>query len=91
VTDLGVASFAPYFNPDGKRIIFSSNHGSESGREFELFMVNSDGTNLEQITHSEGFDGFPIFTSDGKHLVFASNRNNKEKGDTNIFIAEWLD
>ena len=41
--------------------------------------------------HGAGFDGFPMFSSDGKHLVFASNRNQQKPGDTNIFIADWVD
>ncbi len=91
VTDFGKASFAPYFHPDGQRIIFSSNINSETGRNFDLFMVNIDGSGLKQITHNETFDGFPMFTRDGKHLVFASNRANKKRGDTNVFIADWID
>jgi TolB protein len=91
ITDFGKASFAPFFHPGGKRIIFSSNVKSETGRNFDLFMINIDGTGLEQITFNETFDGFPMFTRDGKHLVFSSNRFNKEPGDTNIFIAEWVD
>ena len=91
ITNFGKASFAPFFHPDGRRIIFSSNVKSETGRNFDLFIINIDGTGLKQITFNETFDGFPMFTRDGKHLVFASNRFNKEPGDTNIFIAEWLD
>lgn len=91
VTDFGKASFAPYFHPDGKRIIFSSNVNSESGRNFDLYIINRDGSGLEQVTHNETFDGFPMFTRDGKHLVFASNRFNQKEGDTNIFYAEWVE
>lgn len=91
ITNFGKASFAPFFHPDGKRIIFSSNVQSESGRDFDLYMINIDGTGLERITYNDTFDGFPMFTKDGKHLVFASNRFNKNQGDTNIFIAEWID
>ena len=91
ITNLGKASFAPYFHPDSKRIIFSSNVNSESGRDFDLYIINIDGTGLEQITFNDTFDGFPMFTRDGKQLVFASNRFNKKKGDTNIFIADWID
>jgi len=91
VTNLGKASFAPFFHPDGKRIIFSSNINSETGRNFDLYMINEDGTGLEQITFNDTFDGFPMFTRDGKTLVFASNRFNKKEGDTNIFIADWVD
>jgi len=91
VTNLGKASFAPFFHPDGKRIIFASNVNSKPGRDFDLYMINTDGTGLEQITFNDTFDGFPMFTRDGKKLVFASNRFNKNEGDTNIFIADWVE
>jgi len=32
-----------------------------------------------------------MFTHDGKKLVWASNRNSKKRGETNIFIADWVD
>ncbi len=91
VTRLGAASFAPYFFPDAKRIIFSSNVNDPKRRNFDLYAVNVDGSNLERITYEETFDGFPMFTPDGKRLVFASNRNAKARGDTNIFIADWVE
>jgi len=92
ITNFGKASFAPYFYPDAKRIIFSSNVNSKGGpMNFDLYMINTDGTGFEQITFYESFDGFPVFTKDGKHLIFASNRFGKKKGDTNIFIADWVD
>lgn len=91
VTNFGKASFAPYFHPDGKRIIFCSNIMSKDPRNFDLYLINVDGTGLEQVTFNETFDGFPMFSKDGKQLVFASNRFNKNKGDTNVFIADWVD
>jgi Tol biopolymer transport system component len=91
VTRLGVASFAPYFLPDGRRIIFSSNHPNPRGRDFNLFVVGLDGTGLEQITFNDTFDGFPMFSPDGRKLVFASNRNAAARGDTNVFIADWVE
>jgi Tol biopolymer transport system component len=91
ITNLGGASFAPYWHPSGEKIIFSSNYLDPEGREFDLFMVNVDGTGLEQITFSEGFDGFPVFSPDGKQLVFASNRNNGGENQTNIFLADWVE
>jgi Tol biopolymer transport system component len=91
VTSFGAASFAPYFHPDGRRIIFSSNRHDPKGRDFDLYTVGLDGKDLERITHSPTFDGFPMFSRDGKRLVFASNRNAKARGETNIFIADWVD
>jgi TolB protein len=91
VTKFNAASFAPFFHPDGKRIIFSSNLENPKGRNFDLYLINADGTSLERVTFSEQFDGFPMFTSDGKKLVFASNRNAAKRGDTNVFIADWIE
>ena len=91
VTDLGGASFGPFFHPDGDRIIFSSNWHNPEGRNFDLFMVNIDGTEVEQITFNETFDGFPMFSPDGSQLVFASNRDSAAEGDTNVFIVDWVE
>ncbi|MXZ72448.1 MAG: hypothetical protein F4Z04_13230 [Acidobacteria bacterium] len=91
VTDFGGASFAPFWHPDGERIIFSSNMHNPDGRNFDLFMVNLDGTGLKQITFTDVFDGFPMFSPDGSKLIFASNRDAAEEGDTNVFIADWVE
>ena len=91
VTNNGAANFAPFMHPDGRRIIFSSNMHDPTGRDFELYMINIDGTGLERITHSPDFDGFPMFTRDGRKLVFASNREQAQEGETNVFVADWVD
>ena len=93
VTKFGAASFAPFFTPDGKRIIFCTNYFATDARKrnFDLALINTDGSGLERVTYSEVFDGFPMFSPDGKKLVFASNRNAKTQGDTNVFIADWVE
>lgn len=91
VTRLPGASFAPFLHPDGKRIVFCSNFADPKGREFDLYLVNKDGTGLEQVTFTGDFDGFPMFTRDGKRLVWASNRHGTVRGETNVFVADWVD
>jgi TolB protein len=91
ITRNGAANFCPFFHPSGKQIIFASNLGDPKGRNFDLYLTNTDGTGLEQVTSNETFDGFPMFSPDGKKLVFASNRNGKVRGETNVFIADWVD
>ena len=90
ITSLGGANWAPFFTPDGRRIIFSSNHhiGARSGN-FDLFVIGVDGTGLEQITTDPAFDGFPQFSPDGTRLVWASNRHARHPRETNIFVADW--
>ena len=91
VTNLGGANWAPFFHPDGQRIIFSSNHHVQGrgGRQFNLFSIRLDGTGLKQITFDEAFDAFPMFSPDGRRLVFSSNRNNGGGRSTNLFVANW--
>ena len=89
VTHQGGANFAPFFTPDGTRIIFSSNYKNPHSSDFELYLVNLDGTGLEQVTFDPGFDGFPQFSPDGKQLVWVSHRNGSRPHETNIFLADW--
>ena len=82
-------SFAPFFFPDDRRVIFSTNHHDPEGRNFDLYATDLDGENVERITSYEGFDSFPQFSPDGQWLVFASNRGGSVAGETNLFVAEW--
>jgi TolB protein len=91
ITNLGAAAFAPFFHPSGEKIIFASNYGDPKGREFDLWMVGLDGGNLERITYSEGFDGFPMWSTDGTTFVFCSNRHNSKPGETNVFVTKWIE
>ena len=103
VTYLAGASSAPFFTPDGKRVLFSTNFVNPRGPDFDIYAINIDGTGLERITHSPGFDGFPVFSPDGKTLAFSSNRKVLDgdkyratgtpagPNDTNVFLADWVD
>jgi TolB protein len=93
----GATNFCPSWHPDGKRIIFSSNmddwkdDSKVFGHNFELYLINSDGTGLERVTYNKVFDAFPMFSPDGKKLAFASNRNPEKPRATDIFIADWVE
>lgn len=93
VTSNKASNFSPYFHPDGKRIIFSSNVETrgEGGRpSFHLYLIGDDGTGLERITTEGHFNSFPMFSPDGKRLVWVSDRNAKEPGEFNVFLADWV-
>lgn len=91
VTQLGQANWAPNFTPDGKQIIFCSNHEYKRGFPFNMYLINLDGNGLKKISRDKGFDAFPMFSPDGKKLLFSSNRNNNGTRDTNVFIADWVE
>ena len=93
VTRNGASNFSPFFHPDGRRVIFSSNVETRSGSgrpEFHLYLVNEDGTGQERITTEGHFNSFPMFSPDGKKLVWVSDRYAKEPGEFNVFLADWV-
>jgi Tol biopolymer transport system component len=92
LTHNGAANFCPFFTPDGKHIIFASNMLDTRGREFDIFIINKDGSGEpERVTTAPAFDGFPIFSPDGKWLVWGSNREDPLSHVTNLFIARWVE
>jgi TolB protein len=97
LTDNGATNWAPSWHPDGRRIVFSSNMDDwredhkTYGHNFELYLINDDGSGLERITYNRVFDSFPMFSPDGKKLVFGANRNPDKPRATDIFIADWKD
>ena len=91
ITHLGKANWSPYFHPSDKKILFSSNHHSTRGYDFQIYSIDTDGKNLKQITYESEFNAFPMFSPDGKKLVFSSNREAGKPHETNVFMADWVD
>lgn len=93
VTNLGGASWAPFYHPSGEKIMFSSNYKNAPGFGFNLFMINADGTGpVEQITNDTMFDSFPMFSYDGQQFIFGSMRNSTPgKDEVNIILADWIE
>lgn len=95
LTDNTATNWAPSWHPDGEHIIFSSNMDDWNeefqtyGHNFELYLINVDGTGLTRLTHNTYFDSFPMFSPDGKHLAFASNRDAENPRATHVFVADW--
>ena len=42
-------------------------------------MIDTDGTNLQQISFDKAFDSFPMFSPDGKKLVFVRTETTAEE------------
>ena len=91
LTQLGAVSWAPYFSRDGKKLIFSSNVDGMKDKKygnFDLYLMNDDGSAMERVTFDDGFDGLPVWSPDGKKLMWTSTRAG---GESQIFIADWKD
>ena len=64
------------FSPDGKRIAFSANINAPQSRyDFDIWIMDADGSNLTQVTSSQAMDDLPAWTPDGNAIYFRSNRN----------------
>ena len=86
ITDLGVMSWAPFFHPSNKYIIFASN--LLGFQNFELYIVDIHGNKKPlQVTFRDGFDGLPAFSPDGNTLSWTSN--NTSESNSQIFLANW--
>ncbi|RYG40495.1 MAG: hypothetical protein EOO01_27200, partial [Chitinophagaceae bacterium] len=70
----------PMLSPDGQKICFQSNRTGD----VEIFVMNLDGSNLRQLTHTPGYDGGPKWSPDGKKIVFPSERDQ----DPEIYIMD---
>ena len=93
VTSNGASNFSPFYFPDGKRIIFSSNIETKDagGRpSFHLYAIDEDGQGLERLTFDGQFNSFPMFSPDGTRLVWVSDRLAKAPGEFNVFLADWV-
>ena len=44
--------------------------------EYEIFVMNADGTGQLRLTHAPGEDGFPCWSPDGKSIAFSSARHD---------------
>jgi serine/threonine-protein kinase len=61
---------APAPSPDGRRIAFMSRRDGN----WEIYIVNADGSNLQRLTNDPAEDGLPTWSPDGKLIAFVSSR-----------------
>jgi dipeptidyl aminopeptidase/acylaminoacyl peptidase len=61
----------PSYSPDGTQIAFRGDLDlAEPSGDEELYVMNSDGTNVRQLTINADFDSAPSWSPDGKRILF---------------------
>lgn len=70
----------PVSSPDGRRIAFRKFLDNNS----EVYVMDSDGANVRNLTDHPAFDGWPDWSPDGRRIAFASNRNSSYQ----IFVMD---
>jgi TolB protein len=68
----------PAYAPDGKRIAFASS----SDGDFDIYVMNADGSNVQRLTKNPGLDMRPTWSPDGQKIAFTSNRD----GNYEIYV-----
>ncbi|MCK6508767.1 hypothetical protein L6R29_02220 [Myxococcota bacterium] len=64
--------WAPFWHPSEKWVLFSAN--SDDRKNFELYLVNTEGTCLKRLTYSHAQDVLPVFSPDGKQIAFTARK-----------------
>ena len=73
----------PAWSPDGQRVVFSSYRDEN----WEIYVVNSDGSSLVRLTEHPESDFSPVWSPDGRQVLFASRR----LGDADLWLIECRD
>ncbi|MCX5922221.1 MAG: hypothetical protein NTX86_02745 [Candidatus Dependentiae bacterium] len=63
------------YSPNGKRIVYASN----ACGSMNLYTMNADGSNVQQITHTTSiYNGGPFFSPDGNSIVYRTDPEKKD-------------
>ena len=73
------ADFDPAVSPNGRKVVYAS---TQHGPTAELFVKNTQGRVVTQLTNNEAHDVMPAVSPDGTRVAFASNR----RGNWDLFI-----
>jgi len=60
----------PEVSPDGKKVAFMSRRDGN----WEVYVMNIDGSDIKRLTNNGATDGLPIWSPDGQTIAFASDR-----------------
>ncbi len=63
----------PEASPDGKKVAFMSRRDGN----WEIYVMNMDGSEIERLTNNGDTDGLPIWSPDGQTIAFASDRSGE--------------
>jgi dipeptidyl aminopeptidase/acylaminoacyl peptidase len=65
----------PQWSPDGTKVAFASNREGN----FEVYVVNANGTGLANLTKNPADDSAPAWSPDGRRIAFETNRDGQDE------------
>jgi len=95
----------PWWSPDGKQIVYRAYHPANPTElkaytdllaqrlvrpnKMDLWLMDADGGNQQQITHLGAASFGPSWTADGKKIIFSSNHHTDPKlGNFDLFLIK---
>jgi tol-pal system beta propeller repeat protein TolB len=82
LTDAPGRQVIPRWSPDGTRIVYDS---KQTGN-WEIYVMNADGTDQHQITDNPALDTYAAWSPDGTTVAFASDRDGHRNREAAVYL-----
>ena len=85
LTDSKENDWTPVFSPIENKIAFSTYFPENDN--YDIFIMNDDGSNKQNLTNTSMYEKFPQFSPDGSYIIY----QGWQKGKMEIFFLGLLD
>ncbi len=91
----------PAWSPNGRKVAFMAQEPGASGNnpDYNVYVMNADGSNVTRLTDAPGEDGWPAWSPDGTAIAFSSARDDcsisratdcRTTGDVGPWADVWI-
>lgn len=88
-SDDHISSYDPDWSADGNSFVFISYKGRLGGTDYpNIFIINLDGTERNQLTNFKSGTVHPKWSPDGKYIVFQSQKDGEKEWEIYIMNSD---